>query len=294
LQPWGATFVSDNDRICQDGGARLTVAKQNGVIMNLIGYLQRVRDAVIFPRRATQGIKNCPICSSSNISKFQKVYLQRQKTLASQYRCNDCESFFHRSGYKENAAQIADDTQWFIAHQENSSDLVDFLRSRFHSHAPSCFEAGCGIGHVLQQFSAAGFQVSGIDPNLIAINYGRQNFGLAITVGYFTALVRPVDLIICMDVMEHLEQPAPFACDLIASAKPGGYIAVRVPMVRRDRWKFLETAADPEKAWDLADPFLDNSVHITHFSPQGLVTMMERHGAVFDCWFGEIGIFRRR
>jgi hypothetical protein len=75
--------------------------------------------------------------------------------------------------------------------------------------------------------------------------------------------------------------------------KTGGYIAVRVPMVPRDRWKFLEAAADPDKAWDMADPFRDNSVHITHFSPQGLTAMMERGGAVFDSWLGEIGIFRR-
>jgi 2-polyprenyl-3-methyl-5-hydroxy-6-metoxy-1,4-benzoquinol methylase len=261
--------------------------------MSQTGYLQRLRDAFMSLRRPTQNIKHCPACRSSDIIAFQEVYLQRQERFTPQYRCNDCESFFHRSEYKENNEQMAADTEWLIVHQENVSELINFLKCRFESEPLSCFEAGCGIGSVLQQFSTAGFQVSGIDPNFIAIEHGRQAFGLEIIAGYFKALLLPVDVIICIDVMEHLEQPAPFARDLITSAQLGGYIVVRVPMIRRDRWKYLETAADPKKPWDFSDPFLDNSVHITHFSPQGLIKMMERQGAIFESWFGETGIFRR-
>lgn len=221
----------------------------------------------------------CPVCDADFIAELQPIYLQRQQTTVPQFYCMTCESFFHRSSYKEPEGQFVGDTRWLINHPGDYKKALYEVRSIFPK-AVTFFEAGCGVGDLLMQARDAGLKGQGVDPNPLAVEHAKTSRKVDAAVGYFNKLDKPVDLIFSIDVLEHLETPRTFFADLVASVKPKGGIMTRVPTVDRNRWQFLRSAGstmpkEPE------DPFMDNSVHITHFSTQGFVTMAQSLGAKF-------------
>jgi len=223
--------------------------------------------------------KSCPICNSRFQIEMQNIYLQRQRTVTQQYFCMDCQSFFHRSGYKEPEAQFVGDTKWLLDHPGDYRSSIDVLKSMFPK-AKTCFEAGCGVGTLLSQLKEKGFAASGVDPNPIAVEYAQTHYGVDATWGYFDTLSSPVDVVFAIDVLEHLEDPRTFFAALVASTKRDGAIVVRVPTVDRNRWHYLYTA-DQDGQKESHDPFMDNSVHITHFSTLGVMKMAEDFGCRF-------------
>jgi SAM-dependent methyltransferase len=232
----------------------------------------------------------CVVCAGIYTVHLQEIYLQRQNNTAPQIFCMECASFFHISGYKEDARQMGDDAAFLLAHPDPTGPIiVDYLRSV--SEVGKVYEAGCGVGNVLADLTGAGFTASGIDPNPVAIRMA-QDKGAFVHCGYFSRLDEPVDVIICLDVLEHLERPRDFFTDIVASVKPGGRIIVRVPEVPQQYWPHLR-GADTSREYSEADPFRDNSVHIVHFSPQGLRTMGESLGAIYEQDLpGELRVFR--
>jgi len=205
------------------------------------------------------------------------IYLQRQETQTTQYFCMHCQSFFHRSGYQENDEARKNDVGWLVAHPGDFSHLIAELRGLF-PNARSCFEAGCGIGHLLSQLKAAGYHARGVDSNARAIQVARDKYGVDAEAGYFREGMARADLLFAIDVLEHLEEPRTFFAAMLASLNPGGAIVVRVPCVNRDLWPYLH-GADERKKHEPMDPFMDNSVHITHFSSRGMELMAESLGA---------------
>ena len=220
-----------------------------------------------------------PVCVSDYVTELQQIYLQRQNISTSQFFCMDCQSFFHRSEYKEPEDQFLGATQWLMEHPSDYSRSIADLQSIFPT-AKTCYEAGCGVGALLSQLKTAHYDVRGVDPNPLAVEHARDHFKVDATEGYFTKLEGEVDIIFAVDVLEHLERPRDFFADLIGSIEPKGGIVVRVPTVDRNRWAYLRTVG-AVGARDPNDPFMDNSVHITHFSSHGLVRMAESLGAKF-------------
>ena len=221
----------------------------------------------------------CRACASDFTVHLQEIALQRQGRTAPQIFCMECNSLFHTSDYGESEAQWAADAQFLQAHKDGSlSAIVDYLQSA--SPGESVYEAGCGVGDLLIDLSAAGLTASGIDPNPAAVGLATGKGAIAVR-GYFAPLTEPVDAIICVDVMEHLERPRPFFRDIVASVKPGGVILVRVPEVEARDWHWLR-GAEIDTGFDFANPFRDNSVHITHFSRRGLLALAEGMGATYE------------
>ncbi len=240
--------------------------------------------------------KPCPVCASEFTCDLQAVYLQRQRARTTQRYCMDCQSFFHQSGYKEDDQALVADVGWLVAHPGDFGGLIAGVRELFPA-ARTCFEAGCGVGHFLAQLAAAGYRARGIDVNAHAVRVAREKYKVDAEAGPFREGLARADLVFAIDVLEHLEAPRTFFAAMLASLMPGGGVVVRVPYVARDRWCYLR-GADGPKAHEAADPFLDNSVHITHFSPLGLRLMAEGLGAELvdrlgphkDCFvFGRVG-----
>jgi SAM-dependent methyltransferase len=203
---------------------------------------------------------------------LQEVYLQRQDRTTPQYYCMECETFFHVSGHVDNGAGNPADAAWLVQHPgvENEAlakEIVQELGAR------DVFEAGCGVGELLLAIEAQGASAAGVDPNGSAVEIALER-GARASVGYFIPLDQPVDAVLAIDVLEHLEEPRVFFRQLRASVREGGHIIVRVPEVRRDQWRYLK-GADQPRQHICPDPFDDNSVHITGFSPRGVQMMGE-------------------
>jgi hypothetical protein len=64
---------------------------------------------------------------------------------------------------------------------------------------------------------------------------------------------------------------------MVDSLNEGGAIAARVPTVDRYHWQWLRESEKPRE-FGFSDPWCVNSVHITHFSTDGLTTMASQLG----------------
>lgn len=220
--------------------------------------------------------KKCPVCLAQRTSVIQQIYLQRQLKTVDQWKCDDCESFFHISGYKEDENQLRADTEFQLAHPGKYQKFVRKVR-RIFPHAATCLEIGCGTGELLSFLERAGFQAEGIDVNPNGVR-AAVNRGLSASAGYFKKADKKYDLIFAVDVLEHLENPRQVVEDAISMLNPNGGVAIRVPTVDRKEWKYLPNAPLKRIGFDFLDPFRDNSVHITHFSTPGLFKMMAGFG----------------
>lgn len=103
-------------------------------------------------------------------------------------------------------------------------------------------EAGCGMGHLLgyiqqhgQPASATGIEFSGV-----AVGIARQLFPQASFV--HTDLLayqpdRPFDLVVCAEVLEHMQRPQDGLRHLLQLTAPGGTLLLSVPNGRIDTFE---------------------------------------------------------
>jgi 2-polyprenyl-3-methyl-5-hydroxy-6-metoxy-1,4-benzoquinol methylase len=100
---------------------------------------------------------------------------------------------------------------------------------------PRLLEAGCGNGEIASRLAALGFQVSGFDASTQGIALAR----LAVPDGRFEVLCSGDDLgevlgtgwdlIVSLEVIEHLYAPRRFVSELFDLLRPGGVFIVTTP-----------------------------------------------------------------
>lgn len=118
-------------------------------------------------------------------------------------------------------ANMADDlNSWHetMERQAWTSMLLHVARER---HAERVVDIGCGAGHDLRALRASGVpNVSGVEPNLNFQRYLRAE-GISVHASVDQAPIHEADLIICVDVLEHIPEPESFLADALQYAKIG-------------------------------------------------------------------------
>lgn len=97
-------------------------------------------------------------------------------------------------------------------------------------------EIGCFNGFFLDELRKRGADVYGFDVNREALAVGEELFGLGgrlDTSMSNLALCGPFDDVLCIDVLEHLDQPETFLQEVSTMLKPGGRIVVAGPTIER-------------------------------------------------------------
>jgi 2-polyprenyl-3-methyl-5-hydroxy-6-metoxy-1,4-benzoquinol methylase len=112
-------------------------------------------------------------------------------------------------------------------------------------------EIGCGWGGIVKYFTDRGFQVSGIDINQEAVNFGKDLYGLnlmADTIMSHSFVTRP-DLIIVSHYLEHSLNPISELARLKEVLEPGGLLYIETPGIlnlyssyKRDFLLYLQNA----------------------------------------------------
>ena len=147
------------------------------------------------------------------------------------------------------------------------------------SNATDVLEAGCGEGHLSAIMAADGRRVRGIDisPRVIELaraNPINQHHRARFEVGSVYDLRRGDDnaeLVVCCEVLEHLDDPEAALRVLAGLASP--YLLVSVP--REPIWRILNMA----RGRYLGD-FGNTPGHIQHWSAQSFLDMVGRHGEI--------------
>jgi len=94
-------------------------------------------------------------------------------------------------------------------------------------------DVGCGTGANIASLTDA-YACHGIDPSAEGIELARKRFpGVRFTCGLapdaFGPEERDADVMLAMDVMEHVPDDFLFASSLLAALKPGGHLLITVP-----------------------------------------------------------------
>ena len=100
--------------------------------------------------------------------------------------------------------------------------------------AKSALDVGCGAGLLAEPLARLGAMVTGIDATPEVIAVAREHaaaIGLEIDyrVGDVQALGGQYDLVTCLEVIEHIADPATFLKALAARLAPGGLLILSTP-----------------------------------------------------------------
>lgn len=112
---------------------------------------------------------------------------------------------------------------------ENSNDELNRghdLRAIMHLHPPPgrVLDVGCGVGGTLRGLHAAGYECHGIEVSPFAAEFARQH-GFNVSCGDFLGLdldENSFDLVLAIEVLEHVSDPRAFIEKVHAILKPGG------------------------------------------------------------------------
>ncbi len=132
-------------------------------------------------------------------------------------------------------------------------------------------DVGCGNGSFLATMQRLGWEVAGVEPDPKSANIGREQLGLAVTVGTLEEASFLPDSFHCItahQTIEHMHDPISFLKESFRLLRPGGTLVVTTPnipslghRVFRGSWRGLE----PPR-------------HLYLFSPKALGTCVEKVG----------------
>jgi SAM-dependent methyltransferase len=133
-------------------------------------------------------------------------------------------------------------------------------------------DIGCAHGLLLDQAKDAGYQTYGVEPTatnaVVASAKGHTIFNGWLTDFAVQSNSKQFDVITCMDVIEHIDDPLPFLQIATSLLAPGGLMVISTPNYSGVVAKLLGQS----------DPYMTPPEHITFFTMQGMQRLTLRCG----------------
>ncbi|WP_195904256.1 class I SAM-dependent methyltransferase [Microvirga lotononidis] len=176
---------------------------------------------------------------------------------------------------------------------EEKEDDIDFLRPvreknyctiiatirKFNPRLRSVLDIGCATGQFLKQAMAAGFDVTGVEPNpRLARTAQRQ--GLPVVQGYFPDAIEPgtkFDIIIFNDVLEHIPNATGILENCLQHITERGIIIINSPFSEGIFFTIGKLHFAPQ-LWDRLWQKHFFTPHVHYFSERSIALLAERLG----------------
>ena len=193
-------------------------------------------------------ISNCPICSNTNSNKIYearvpvKEYLHENDSnyddlIATIHiiRCYECEH-----AYIQNYNSLLDDDFYSDAPlpsnpvnpkmQNKLLYLLEWIGKDYIKNK-RVLEIGSGSGHLARIIAEQAKSVTIVEPNKSLNNdlLPEENINLISGHYQYNRSMGLFDLVICRQVIEHIQNPINFVNDIISCLKPDGYAYLEVP-----------------------------------------------------------------
>lgn len=181
----------------------------------------------LVPGRSQQGVRLvCEVCgsgdygSSTDVASIQSNVRRWSHVMTTVWRCHCCSSM--------NALERRDLSPFYVDYPYGRRRLDRFTRHAFASYlkrlqrhglnvSNSILDYGCGDGLLLEYLRERGYQdCDGYDP--YSPKYRQPQ-----------ALGRTYDVVICQDVIEHVEDPRELMLQLTGLVRPGGLLCIGTP-----------------------------------------------------------------
>ena len=215
-------------------------------------------------------------------------------------RCGRCETLISLKLFEDRPEDTDPESglygrEYWFSHQENDLGLPD-LRRRSRSDLPErciywlrrlvqrrlppgrVLEIGCAHGGFLHFLSLAGFQVLGLELSPWVANFANVTFGVPVDVGRVEEQSYPLgsfDLIVLMDVVEHLPDPLGTLAHCFTLLRQDGLVAIQTPN--------YPAGQSLDALRERNDPFLKMLLpeeHLNLFSRPALESLFRKLGAV--------------
>lgn len=232
-------------------------------------------------------LMKCFICSSDSVEQvFKKlthsvtsdsVMIQKE---VSNVICTNCGNVFNESGARNDVGIFYSDSYKLMSESPEAESkfysqdmgishsdwrlnvLLDVLEL---SENGNVLDIGCGKGNFLLAFSQkfSKWYLSGVEASRNALSFAKKKLLNAdLREGLFTngLFDKKFDLIVALDVFEHLEEPVEFLNTIVPNLKDDGYLFLDVPNFKLNP----------------ADLFVFD--HLTHFTKETLYNLLSSNG----------------
>ncbi|MEI6987293.1 MAG: class I SAM-dependent methyltransferase, partial [Rhodospirillaceae bacterium] len=137
-------------------------------------------------------------------------------------------------------------------------------------------EIGCAHGGFLGMLKEIGFEVKGVELSQFVIDLAQKTFGIEVIRGPLEPSqieAGSLDLVVLLDVLEHLPDPSTVIDDLAKLLKPNGVLLIQTP-----QWRPGKTYSEMRLT---EDPLLHQLMPLEHlvlFNENSIVSFFNGHG----------------
>ena len=147
-------------------------------------------------------------------------------------------------------------------------------------------EVGCGAGGFFDHLRQP-CEVWGVEPNPAAARAASLKLHRVLT-GRFDSIADQLpdayfDMVICNDVIEHMDDHDRFLEAIKAKMRPGGWIVGSIPNVRHITALFKLLVA---KDWPYSESGILDRTHLRFFTEKSLVRTLRNHGYAIEAFEG--------
>jgi 2-polyprenyl-3-methyl-5-hydroxy-6-metoxy-1,4-benzoquinol methylase len=229
----------------------------------------------------------CPLCSSEKIS----FYLKCTDHLVSKeefdlFKCSACGFVFTREYPDEQSIGKYYESDNYISHDDNAKGFINKIylparnimlrrKRRIIEKATGLrkskiLDIGCGTGYFAGTMKKSGWDVTGIEPNKKAREYGSKRFGIDIlSPEQISGLAsQSFDCITMWHVLEHFQDPFGYAEEIVRLLKPGGVCFSALPNCN----------SSDAKCYSEFWAAYDVPRHLWHFTPETYRIFAEKTG----------------
>ena len=203
-----------------------------------------------------------------NFCKFIHIYPIPSDSTLSKLYINDYYKTTKPQYIKKNETEIE---YWNILFDEKLETLEQHLQSR----TKKILDIGCGPGFFLRRAMKKGWQVTGIEPSLIASEYAKKQ-GINVLTNFFHQIdlteLDKFDAIHMFDVLEHTNAPIQILQKCKSLLKKEGIIVIEVPNDFNPLQKLVKNILRKHEYW-LAPP-----QHINYFNFASLTRLLQKIG----------------
>lgn len=240
----------------------------------------------------------CPICKSNDI---QEQLTATDHTVShtnfSIWHCNACTARFTQDVPEQDAIGAYYASANYISHSDTKKGLINRLYHLVRKRTLSgkkglviqqtgitkgaILDIGCGTGAFLHTMKAAGWDITGLEPDHIARTKAAELYAVhpQEPAKLFELQPASFNAITMWHVLEHVHELHAYISQIEQLLAPGGKAFIAVPNYTSP------DAAIYQEHWAAYDV----PRHLYHFSPQSMETLLSQHGlkliAVKPMWF---------
>ena len=232
--------------------------------------------------------QNCPVCNSDLRKKLFEISHKKSNVLhmlnygkkepcTSINLCSQCTQHYMNPIISSDAMDLYYTKSNSEFHHQRKEYNIEQNKKTYSNYIKlikekvqggKVLEVGCGNGFLLKMLKDHGYDCSGVEPSPMASAFAREKFALNVETAYLdksTFYKDKFDLVILIDVFEHISDMQTFMKDITHVLKPGGYIFVGTGNIDSFTARLAKSNWGYFTSWE----------HISFFTPKSIQFLLK-------------------